>query len=182
MNDPSDVPVLLSDTDQLDDPLKHLLDRLINASDEELDRYMNWYVHHPGEGRQDVVRHPDLVERTVKSLDRLVNKAQRALQMTTEELRRSRNKERIKAQIKERREAIQGQINLYAAERKILRPYLNLALAEAARESSRARAERLLGRLLYAKYVKDLIADFDAGLSEREVEARFHQRHPGATR
>lgn len=152
--------IQLADPDDLTSDEELLLEELENATPEEYDDLVRRYVAHPTESDQMVFRHPDVVEKTHDSLNRLIAAAQQRKQH---------------ARDPRKRRLADDQIVKLGRERKAIRPYLNLALAEAARNSSRARAERLLGRIMY-KELKAIIRDFDAGMTEREAEERAKER------
>jgi 2-oxo-4-hydroxy-4-carboxy--5-ureidoimidazoline (OHCU) decarboxylase len=151
--------IVLGDPDDLTEQEQALLLRLIAADAEELDQEVRRYVANPTESMQLVLRHPDLVERVNDSLNRQLGAAQQRRQHSTGRIRRLAD----------------DQVAKLGRERKAIAPYLNLALAEAARNSSRARCERILGRVMYPE-LKRMITDMEGGMSERQVEAATKER------
>lgn len=152
--------VELTDPDDLSAAEKELLELLQQAEPEEFDEHLRRHVANPTEATQMVFRHPSIVEVTVDGLYRLQAAAQQRAQ-------HDRNREM--------RRLYQEQVRKIGREKRYFAKYLNLAVSEAAKHTPKTRAERMLGRLMY-RDLKAIQRDFEAGLSEREVEERARER------
>lgn len=155
-----EVEFELTDPDDLTTAEEVLLERLRQAEPDEFDEVMRRHVADPTEATQMVFRHPSIVELTMDSLYRL----QAAAQQRTQHARN-----------REMRQVYQEQVRKLGREKRYFAKYLNLAVSEAAKHTPKTRAERMLGRLMY-RDLKAIQRDFEAGLSEREVEARARER------
>lgn len=149
----------LTDPDDLTPEEKHKLERLKTADQTTMDAFVNGVINRPAESDQLLIRHPDLIERVDLTLERLILRATRALQRAD----------------KATRPQINLQIQRYQALRRDVRPYLNLALAEAAKSTPRARAERILGKVLYPQ-LREVMDDLESGLSEAQATERLKAR------
>lgn len=157
--------VQLSDPDKLTDEEIVLLGMIERMSPDDLDAFMRRYVAAPTDSLQFVVRHPDVVELTYDSLNRLFAQAQQRLQHS---------------QGRSQRQLAQDQIGKLGRERRAIRPHLNLALAELAKDSPRRRAEAILGEARYPE-LKKIIADVEAGMSTPQALSRAKERVKEAT-
>lgn len=158
--------VEFADPDDLTRQERELLEMLQEATPEEFDRRLRKHVSAPTESTQFVFRHPSIVEATRDSLLRLRTAVKGRAQ-------HARNKEM--------RQVYLDQYDKYSQELKLIGAFVNRAMAEAAKDTPRARAERLLGRLRF-KELTAIRRDYEAGLSDPEVEARAKERMRQADR
>lgn len=158
------VDITLTDPDDLTPDEEARLKYLLALEGKDFDAEVRKYVAAPTESEQAVFRHPELVELTNNSLDRLIASAQSRQQHA-----RQQRDQRQKVLM------IDDQLKKLGRERRAIGSYVNLALSEAARNTPRARAERILGRLMYPD-LKKIIRDLEAGCSEKDAERLARER------
>lgn len=160
------VHIDIHDPEDLPRHIQQLANAWTELPEEEQDKIVNGYVTGRGylprrlspRDVQYLVHHPRVIESAVLTLERLIARAQDAHKRTKDKDVRREINLRIQA--------------LHTAENN-LRPYLNLALNEAARLTDRDRAYKLLGELLYDRYTRYVIGWLKEGASVREARERL---------
>lgn len=155
-----ELNIELPDPDDLTDEEERLLLDLQHASEQEFEDFLRKYVAAPTESAQWVLRHPSLVLTTRDALYRLQAGVQQRAQHEQDKMMRQVHLDQVKK---------------YGRERRAIAPFVNLAISEAAKRTSRARAEKMLGKMRYPE-LKAIQRDYEAGLTDREVEARYKER------
>lgn len=154
---PETVDIALTDPDDLSPNDLAKIDRLIGLTEDQFDAQMNQYVSHPNEADQLIFRHPDVVELSYDSLNRLIGKARRI---------------HMKLRPGPRRTEVAEQMALYQAERKVIKPYYNIALTQKAAHSVKTRTARIVTDVFRAelasriKYTENCIKN---GMSDAEA-------------
>lgn len=168
--------VFLNDPDELVGSEEKYLELLLKMPSKRFDEHVRRYVAGPTESGQLVFRHPEIVELTNDSLIRLIAEQQRKKQHLIVQTKGRRLSSAEKEKLADIRQVHEDQIEKYQRERKVIKPYLHLAIAEAARNSDRNIASRIVGKVLYDEYTQHVLRDVRNGMSEKEAEAAMRAR------
>lgn len=147
-------------TDAQRGEIKALLD-LLAADHTQFDAQIRAYVNNPDHNGAVIFRSPDLAIYTLDGIRRLITDAER---------RRAQYRDP-----KERRRLLLF-IRALNREKEAIKPFVHIAATIAARKDSRARAEKVLGRVLYP-LLAPVIRDIEEGrMSADQAEQALRER------
>jgi hypothetical protein len=153
--------VRIYDPDDLTDAERDMARTLLDAPAAVFDETVRRYVRRADDKLRHVLYSSDVAQETLATLGRLHAEAVQALDDHPPQGRL--------------RQPLQAHVNLIATMRRELRPYVNLAVAAAADQGTRRRAEQLLGRARYAE-LRQIIRDLDGGMDGGEALAAYQAR------